>query len=138
MTHPCKHPDIDIMRNACLMVLIIFGLVVPMSVLTQLLTATLWKAFCFCNETQCEGGRQCLTLTYKLRDSPWRCQKQKLNLVFCLSFLLHLLFRSSPYKPGHSAFIISCSVFVIGLMRTHQSAPHTQTLPVFLFWHWET
>lgn len=32
------------------MVLIIFGLVVPMSVLTQLLTVTLWKAFCFLNE----------------------------------------------------------------------------------------
>lgn len=32
------------------MVLIIFGLVVPVSVLTQLLAATLWKAFCFLNE----------------------------------------------------------------------------------------
>lgn len=32
------------------MVLIIFGLVVPVSVLTQLLTATLGKASCFLNK----------------------------------------------------------------------------------------
>lgn len=37
-------------ENACLMVLITFGLVVLISVLTQLLIATLWKAFCFLNK----------------------------------------------------------------------------------------
>lgn len=49
VTHQCKHLHRH-NEHACLVVLIFFGLEIPVSVLTQLLTATLWKAFCFLNK----------------------------------------------------------------------------------------
>ena len=86
VTHQCKHLH-GHNAHACLMVLISFGLVVPMSVLTQLLTAPLWKAFCFLNEIP--------VLILPVGNShlqpwdngcPYGCQKQKLDLCLFLSF----------------------------------------------------
>ena len=86
VTHQCKHLH-GHNAHACLMVLISFGLVVPMSVLTQLLTAPLWKAFCFLNEIpvlMLPVGNSHL----QPWDSscPYGCQKQKLDLCLFLSF----------------------------------------------------
>lgn len=129
------------------MVLIIFGLVVPMSVLTQLLSATLWKAFCFRNEIQCEG-RQCLTLTYKLRDiafggvrnkswtlssaCPFSCfyffthhhtNRGILPLLF-LVLCLWLTDANTPASPTYS----SSSCFLVLALGTLYSAFHPMWL----------
>lgn len=103
------------------MVLIISGLVVPMSVLTQLLTATLWKAFCFLNEIPVlmlpvvNSGLQ-------TQNRPYWWQKQKLHLCLFSFFSCIYFFHSSPCKHRHSAFVINCSVFVTAWSE-HTSQP---------------
>ena len=86
VTLQCKHLH-GHNAHACLMVLISFGLVVPMSVLTQLLTAPLWKAFCFLNEIpplMLPVGNSHLQPQHS--DRPYGCQKQKLDLCLFLPF----------------------------------------------------
>lgn len=86
-------------ENACLMVLIISGLVVPMSVLTQLLTATLWKAFCFLNEIPVlmlpvvNSGLQ-------TQNSPYWWQKQKLHLCLFSFFSFIYFFTHHHANTG--------------------------------------
>lgn len=96
------------------MVLIIFGLVVPMSVLTQLLTATLWKAFCFLNEIPM------LMLpvvnSHKLRMALRGIRNKSWTSAFSFFFFFpsfYLFLHSSPGTHRHSAFVITHTLFVI-------------------------
>lgn len=101
--------------HACLMVLIFFGLAIPMSVLKQLLTATLWKTFSFLSEIPVlmlpVGNSHNLGIALNgIRNKGWTCASScSLPLFIPIS---------SPCAHRHSAFVITCSVCVIG-----QNAP---------------
>lgn len=111
------------------MVLIIFGLVVPMSVLTQLLAATLWKAFCFLSETPVLMPP--VVNSHKLRIALSGVRNKSWASAFscCFSFLFfsfYLFLPSSPCTHRHSAFVITCSPFVIScsqILKLSSSAP---------------
>lgn len=123
VTHQCKHLH-GHDAHACLMVLISFGLVVPMSVLTQLLTAPLWKAFCFLNKIpvlMLPVGSSHWQPQHS--DRPYGCQKQKLDLCLFLSFSFMYPF-TCHHANRHSAFVITRSVLVMD--------QHTPTSPQVL------
>lgn len=94
------------------MVLIIFGLVVPMSVLTQLLTATLWKAFCFLSKIP--GLKLPVVNSHKLRVALSGVRNKSSTSAFSFfSSRFHFVLHSSPRTHGRSVCALSCSLLVI-------------------------
>lgn len=114
------------------MVLIIFGLVVPMSVLTQLLTATLWKAFCFLNEIPMlmlpvVNSHKLRMALRGIRNKSWT---SAFSFFFFFSFLLFIpslitrytqtfCFCHHPYAVcdqllSDSQVLILCSIVLLG------------------------